>query len=154
MKSIQKISEQLILSLYLRQRKYGYVTDEIISFTRLAGEITAFVQTEELELAVEDEDFENILIALSRGSDTDLLNAFEYLRGKGLIKYDSSGSTSIDFEIYNIGLTSAGIDIIEGVDGAHTDKKNYQVTFNVKLENNINLESLFKAELGSIFKLI
>ena len=144
MKTIQKMAEQLLLSFYVMQSKKGYISQSVIAFE---GPSTWKFHTGE-------SDVREVLTSISAGSVINLKNAFQYLKEKRLIDFQSNGIFQEAIDIFNLSITAAGVDIIEGVDGAETDKRRYQMTFNVKLADNINLESLLKAELGSIFRLI
>lgn len=144
MKTIQKMSEELLLSFYVMQNKKGYITKNTIAFM---GPSTWRFHSG--ESAVRE-----VLTLISAGSVINLKNAFQYLKDKRLIDFQANGIFQESIEIYNLSITAAGVDIIEGVGGAETEKGKYQMAFNVKLADNINVESLIKAELGSIFKLL
>lgn len=97
-------------------------------------------------------DDEKIIEGLLEINDStlDLLAALHYLYDKFFINLkhvETSGS-----EIFhNIKVTAAGIDIIEGVERGEVEKNEFNVTFNIKVENNVSVDSLLKANLGSIF---
>jgi hypothetical protein len=54
--------------------------------------------------------------------------------------------------IHGFRVTASGVDIIEGVERDVTAKQNFTINFNIKVADNITVESLIKNELGSIFK--
>jgi hypothetical protein len=142
--TVQKMSEQLLLSFYVMQNKKGYISKGAI----------AFIGPSRWRFHSGESEVREVLTSISDESVINLKNAFQYLKDKRLIDFQSNGLFQEHIEIYNLSITAAGVDIIEGVDGAETDKGKYQTTFNVKLADNLNIESLLKAELGSIFKLL
>lgn len=126
------------------QNKKGYISQSVI----------AFIGPSKWRFHSGESEVREVLTSISAGSVINLKNAFQYLKEKRLIDFQSNGVFQVQIDIFNLSITAAGVDIIEGVGGAETDKGKYQMTFNVKLADNINVESLLKAELGSIFKLL
>ena len=53
---------------------------------------------------------------------------------------------------HGLRLTAYGVDIIEGIEKSDKEKEAFKINFNIKLAENINIESLIKAELGSLIK--
>jgi len=45
-----------------------------------------------------------------------------------------------------------GLILLKGLKGGEKEKNEFHVVFNIKLAENINIESLIKAELGSLIK--
>lgn len=86
-------------------------------------------------------------------SDLDIFNSLKYLIEKGYISTGKESKTLDGNEtIFDIKLTASGIDIIEGIERGNDEKKIFNLTFNINVENNMNIEGLIKAELGSILK--
>jgi hypothetical protein len=84
-------------------------------------------------------------------SDNDLFGALQYLNDLYLIEYkDSPDNTGSNF--FNFKVTAHGIQMVEGVEHSQEEKNQFNVTFNFNLENNVTIESLLKAHLGSLFK--
>ena len=52
--------------------------------------------------------------------------------------------------MFNFTVTAGGVDIIEGIERGEAERNNFYLTFNIKLADKINVESLVKNELGSI----
>lgn len=53
----------------------------------------------------------------------------------------------------NFHVMSGGIDIIEGIERGAEARKVFNVTFNFKLAENINIDSLLKNEMESLVKM-
>lgn len=84
-------------------------------------------------------------------TDNDLYNALVYLYDSGLIEYkDSKDNTGSHF--FNLKVTSYGIDMVEGIERGEEEKKIFNMTFNFNITNDVTIESLLKAEFGSLFK--
>ncbi len=83
-------------------------------------------------------------------SANDIFLAFNYLVAKKFIwvNEDKDGKGSISYR--RMGLEPEGIDIIEGIDRGSSEKKEFNVTFNINVENNMNVDSLIKANVGSL----
>ncbi|NCU29834.1 hypothetical protein EOM60_04480 [Candidatus Saccharibacteria bacterium] len=141
--TIQEAAQKILLIFYKRYTTQGFITDEVMQFEH-DSEWELDFDDELLRPALEDEIGSPILIK----------NALQYLDDKGLITFKTRGLLSGDFAAYLFSLTSRGVDMIEGVGGAGNTKTIYQNTFNVKLTDNINVESLLKTELkGSVLSL-
>jgi len=143
MNNIQETSEKLLLAFYKIHREEGTILDEVLSFEK---NTTWGASSDNIELLEK-------LLKLSNESALDLKNSLKYLKEKGLINFLSEGLLGGEVDIYNLEISSNAIDIIEGVTGAETSKSMYQTIFNVKLADNINLESLLSTKLGAEFKL-
>lgn len=142
--TIQQAAQKILLIFYKRYTSQGFITDEVMQFE----------YDDEWEL---DSDDELLKTALAEEVDSPILikNALQYLEDKRLISFKTRGLLSGDFMAYQFTITSTGVDMIEGVGGAGNTREIYQNTFNIKLAENINVESLIKAELkGSVFSLL
>jgi hypothetical protein len=140
MKPIKEIAGEILLYFYVLHRKNGFGSMDIIRFSGWD------------EITLPDQPgLSHDLLAICSGSAADLYNALKYLNEQHLlgirISRDSGGDSMHNFE-----LTAGGVDIIEGIERGQVERANFFVTFNIKLADNINVESLIKNELGSIFK--
>ena len=142
MKSIKKISGDVLLYLYSIQRKNGFPRDSILSFQR---------EDNGAKLSVSS-NFEKGIFKIASDSSVDLYNAIRYLEEKSFIDFNDSRDTS-GYCFINIRVTAFGVDIIEGIERDDEAKKEFNITFNIKIADNINIESLIKNELGSLVKL-
>lgn len=147
MTSIKKISGEILLYLYLLQRQdIGKLRGAMLSFGLWhlpEGKVGAQLdRRSETILGVSDFD---------AYTDNDLYNAFSYLYESGLIDYrdskDNAGSHFI-----NLKVTSYGVDMIEGIERGPEEKKIFNTTFNFNITNEMTIESLLKAEFGSLIK--
>lgn len=147
-KPIKTIAGEILLYFYFLQRKN--ITDlnmEIFSFL--------FKRTSENTLdgvVIPDRDktfFNNE--KFSEYTDVDIFNALTYLSDSYFITYSESKTTA-GSHIHNMKVTARGIDLIEGIERGQEEKKEFNITFNFNVKNNITVESLLKAELGSIIK--
>ena len=141
--TIQEAAQKILLIFYKRYVTQGFITNEVMQFE----------YEDKWELDFDDE----ILTAALRdevSSPIIIKNALQYLKDKGLITFKTRGLLSGNFAAYLFNLTSRGVDMIEGVGGAGNTRDAYQNTFNIKLADNINVESLLKTELkGSVLSL-
>jgi hypothetical protein len=149
MTSIKTISGEILLYLYLLQRQdVGKLKNVMLSFGmwHLPEGKNGAVLDHRSETIFKITDFDAY-------SDNDLYNALVYLYDSGLIDYrDSKDNTGSHF--LNLKVTSSGIDMVESIDRGAEEKKNFNVTFNFNITNDVTVESLLKTEFGSIFKLI
>lgn len=139
MKSTKKLSGELLLYFYAKQRQRGFNSHEIMRFT----------------------DWDNIKLVGQSGMEAevaklssnyaDLYNAILYLGEKGYLYFKQSRNSGGDM-IHSFRVTAPGVDIIEGVERDTAAKQNFTVNFNIKVADNITVESLIKNELGSVFK--
>jgi len=81
----------------------------------------------------------------------DIFNALIYLSDSYFVTYSESKTTA-GSHIHGMKVTAKGIDLIEGIERGREEKKEFNVTFNFNIQNNITVESLLKAELGSLIK--
>lgn len=143
MKNIKRIAGDILLIFYWEQRKIGSAHGEIIRFDISAdGKVTSFNCNSQLQAP---------LAGVADGSSVDAYNAVQYLFEKNLIegnRSDDTGGTSI----FNLRVSAQGIDVIEGIERGEEEKRIFNTTFNIKLSDNINVESLIKAEVGNLLK--
>lgn len=83
-------------------------------------------------------------------SDALLLNAFNYLLGKGLIANRNAKGSMGSLSLRGLHLTDMGIDVIEGVEQGTEGQKIVKSLFSFNFNANISLDSLLKAEVGNI----
>ncbi len=141
-KSLKRISGDILLLLYFLQRQEGYCDDGILSFDRKMKVI------EELNKSK----LGNKIIELTKNSIPDAFGAIRYLEEKGFISFNESDD-NMTYHFLNIRVTAYGIDIIEGIERGKEEKHEFHVTFNIKLAENINIDSLIKGEIENLFKL-
>jgi len=145
LKPIKTIAGQILLYFYyLHRTNPSLLSEWMMSFNK---------DTE--KIAIENRTNTEVIDRVKKieSNDIDIINALEYLGEKGFIvsgdpTFDMSGNGSF----YNIKLTSQGIDIIENIERSASERKNFEINFNMTVNNNVNVESLLKAELGSLFK--
>ena len=70
-----------------------------------------------------------------------------YLKSKKLISFREDKDSSA-ITLWNIEVDATGIDIIEGVGHNKEATKEFNIAFNLKLADNITLDSLIKNEVG------
>lgn len=138
---MKKIAGEILLYFYTLQRRSGLGSMENLVFT---GQNEPLSLTTESKLAKD-------LLSICDDSAPDLFNALRYLRERDFVSmyhHSPIGAEALNSFV----VTANGIDIVEGVERGADDRKRFYVTFNMKLADNINIESLIKNELGSIFK--
>ena len=81
----------------------------------------------------------------------DLLNAFMFLRDKRYIQSEERATSAARIYV-GIQLTGLGIDIIEGVERDRDGKKAFTETFNIVVDDNVNIERLVKDHLGALME--
>ncbi len=136
----------MLLLFYDLQRKLAFASDIILEFPR------SDVNPKTITLRNDSEIAKSIL-AVSNQSAADAYNALMYLKDKRFIFFDERPLNTLEIFI-NLRVTGAGTDIVEGVVRDDEGRKNFNITFNIKLAENITIDSLIKGELGSILKLI
>ncbi len=148
MKTIKQISGDILLYFYYLQRDdYSYLHDFTLSF-----QMRHFSNGEKSPvMGKKDNDICKNLLKISE-KDNDIYNALMYLYEKSFIELSNSKS-NVNDHFHNFKVSAYGIDIVEGIERGEEEKKNFNVNFNIKVKNNFNVESLLKAELGSILKL-
>ena len=85
------------------------------------------------------------------GNDNNVYNALAYLQSEGLIEMSKS-SDNVSDNFLNFSVSSMGVNIIEGIEKRAEERDNFYITFNIKLADNVNIDSLIKTELGSLIK--
>lgn len=140
-KSIKKIAGDLLIYLYSFQRENAFSLEALVLNFNLENGVNMTDRSK----------FGEVVIKIADNSSNDAYNAFKYLFESGFINYKVSTETRSS-SIYHINLTSAGIDIIEGIERGAKEKDKFNITFNIKLAETINIESLIKTELGSLIK--
>ncbi|MCK4635645.1 MAG: hypothetical protein KAT32_02180 [Candidatus Moranbacteria bacterium] len=150
MKTIKKISGDLLLYFYERKRRRGIENDISLNFD------LEFINDKD-ELKFEPlKDEEKDLLIISDNNFYNLYNSLQYLEEKGFISYNFFSKDGREI-FYNIHVIAHGVDIIEGIERDDKEAKdNFTFNFNIKLADNINIESLIKSELSgdlSLFKL-
>jgi hypothetical protein len=141
-KSLKKISGDVLLFLYFLQRRYGYCDDGILSFDRKM----------QIEEQLKNSKLGSKIIELTENSIPDAFGAIKYLEEKGFISFNES-IDNMTYHFINIRVTAYGIDIIEGIERGEEEKKEFHINFNIKLAENINIDSLIKGEINSLLKL-
>lgn len=83
--------------------------------------------------------------------DLDIYNSLIYLKDKNFLNFTKKVIKSRE-ALTSFEVTSDGLDIIEGVERGEGERKEFKVNFNLNVNNNFNVESLLKAEIGSLIK--
>jgi hypothetical protein len=142
MKPIKQIAGEILLYFYTLQRKNGSGSMESL----------VFLTSHDAPLTLEEQsDLSKDLLIICNDSAPDLYNALLYLKQRSFVSMGGSEPTGAK-TFNSFVVASSGIDIIEGIERGSNERNNFFVTFNIKVENNVNVESLLRAELGSIFK--
>lgn len=80
---------------------------------------------------------------------TDVLNAFMFLLNKDFI--ESRGRVTPEARIYvGIQLTANGIDIVEGVERGREGRREFEATFNIRVEDDISVDNLMRENLKNL----
>jgi hypothetical protein len=138
--SLKKIAGDVLLILYALQRRLGYCDDGVVSFERRMDN----------RAALEQSPLGNRLLQTC-SSVADVYNALRYLDEKAFISFTES-CDNMAYQFFNIRVIAGGVDIIEGIERGEAEREQFFITFNIKLADTINVESLMKNEIGSIFK--
>lgn len=138
-KSIKTIAGEVLLYFYAVQRKNGFGSMEVLSFS----------DWDNIHIAGQGQIADDIIKIDNNAAN--IYNSLLYLEGKHFLSFNSSRSTGGD-SFMDFRVTDTGIDIVEGVERDEPAKQNFTVNFNIKLADNVTIESLLKTELGSIFK--
>lgn len=142
MTPVKHIAGDLLLFFYDCQRKNGFAPKNVIRF---GGVFEGKIDLQD------NSEFGKQLLDVSRGSPADAYNALRYLEEKHFLAFGKSTDTAGDL-LHGFHVTAFGVDIIEGIERGPEEKNEFHVTFNIKLADNINVDSLIKAELGSLLK--
>jgi len=148
MKPIKTLAGKILLYFYSLQRNdYAKLYNLVLEF-----QMRHFVDKNEKSPKIINKDNEIVknLLEIS-GNDNNVYNALIYLQDKGFIKMSRSPDNTND-NFLNFSVLSGGIDIIEGIERGKNERKQFNVIFNIKVADNINIESLIKTELSSLIK--
>jgi len=151
MKLIKTIAGDLLLFFYVRQNKTGSIED-IIEFNNDIYRQQFVDDVSELkgkELK-NDSQLSKGILEIS-GNSNNAYNALRYLREKGFISWKEDG-TNLSELFFNLRVTASGVDIIEGIERGKNEKIQFNLFFNIKLADNINVDSLIKLQLDSLIK--
>lgn len=142
MKNIKTIAGDILLYLYKQQREKAFIaTYEILRFGKDNSSVVLSSDTK----------FSESILRISSRSSADAYNALSYLENGYFITLSKSKNTG-GVLINQIHVTDRGIDIIEGIEREQEARRTFSMTFNIKLADTINVESLIKNELGSLLK--
>ena len=138
MKPIKKIAGDILIFFYYIQRKNGTPIADILRFSNnFNGPI-----------AIEgNNQFNEGILKIASESHIDAYNAINYLYEKGFIECKIKSDTGGDDYIM-LKVSSSGIDIIEGIERGKDEKKEFNIIFNIKIAENMNIDSLIKTQLG------
>lgn len=140
MKPVKAIAGEILLYFYTLQRRRGFDSMEIIRFDGWDNiNIPASSQ------------LEKDLLTICKESAADLYNALSYLSEKYLLSFNKSRNSGGDM-LHGFKVTAGGMDIIEGIERGPEERNNFYLTFNIKVADNINVDSLIKNEIGSLLK--
>lgn len=149
MEPIKTIAGKILLYFYSVQRtEYAKLHDFSVSF-QMRHFSNPDERSPKMERSSTNELLENLLKISNR--DNDIYNALLYLNGSGFIEMKES-KDNVGIHLYNFQLSNHGIDIIEGIERGNDEKQIFNVTFNIKVADNVNVDSLVKAEVGSLLK--
>lgn len=146
---IKTIAGEVLLYFYLLQRRN--VTDLKYAMLNFRLRLSPETKIEGIEMQdrkisiLKEEKFDPY-------SDVDLFNAVTYLNELGLISYEEMKDVSGGSHINELKITARGIDLVEGIERGKQEKREFNITFNFNIKNDVTVESLLKAEFGSIFK--
>lgn len=139
---IKHIAGDLLLFFYDHQRKNGFSPRSVVRF---GGVFEGVINLQGKG------DLDGHLFEISRDNPADAYNALRYLEEKGFLDFKKSSDTGGDL-IHGFHVTAHGVDIIEGIERGPEERRDFHVTFNIKLADSINIDSLIKAELGNLLK--
>jgi hypothetical protein len=143
MENIKKFSGDVLLYLYARKREKGFEDDVLLRFDHCIADEKVSLNS--------NTDLTKDLLKITQNNDVDLYNSLQYLHEKGFIFYKRGLDTGGE-SLHNFHVTAQGVDIIEGVDYDEESRNNFNINFNIKLADNVTVESLIKNELGSLAK--
>lgn len=138
--TIKEIAGKILLYYYEIQRENPVKLHQATTFFELKppGEFKSIGGNDEI----------NTNLLKISDSTPDLYNAFNYLRQQGMLATDSNISNQYNF--HGMYVSDRGIDIIEGIERGEEEKRQFNITFNINVENNMNVESLVKANLSML----
>lgn len=144
-KPLKKIAGEILLYLYWMHRKNIPKLQNIhLNFTMWDLNLEGIVLTKREDSIFSINEFKEY-------TDNDLFGALQYLNDLYLIEYTERKNTT-GLKFLNFKVPAQGVQMVEGIQSSQEEKNEFNVTFNFNLENNITIESLLKAELGSLFK--
>lgn len=139
--TIKEIAGTVLLYLYEIQREQpAKLRFIVIDFNELSGG--------QVSLNCSDNSIKTALLKISENPN-DIYNAHRYLVNKSFIQ-SSEQSDAGSGEYIGCLLTDHGVDIIEGIERGDEEKAHFNFIFNIKVENNMNVESLIKANLSAL----
>jgi hypothetical protein len=83
--------------------------------------------------------------------DVDFYGSLKYLDECNLLAFSSGSDTAGEYFL-NMRVTAHGVDLVEGIERSDTERNEFNLIFNFNVTNNVTVDSLLKAEFGSIFK--
>lgn len=144
MKQINQFAGDILLLLYGLQVKNGFLDRRGISF---------HLNSEKLRI-IEGSTLVDPVLNLTDNSVPAAYGAMKYLIEEKLVSYEKGLGSGRRIIYRNLSVTSKGVKLIEDVGKGEAERKQFNLIFNIKLADKITVESLLKAELGSLFKLI
>lgn len=140
MKPIKTIAGELLLLMYTLYRNEAKLERVTIEFYDQKADFSA----KGIDNLKED------IIQIAE-SPLNAYNGLKYLEESGFIHFDLNIS-NVWYLLYNLEVTASGIDIIEGIERGEQERDYFYLTFNIQVNNNVNIDSLIKAEIGSLIK--
>ena len=109
----------------------------------------------EKQIKIIDKDnsvIQNLLKISNNGNE--IYNALVYLRDKKFIEVIAGNYLLEEYQEHfqKFRVSALGIDMIEGIERGKEEKSKFNIIFNIKLAENMNVESLLKTEVGSLIK--
>jgi len=143
-KPIKKIAGEVLIYLYDRQRKEAFALsyDAMLRFESVNSQVVLHGAGK----------FEKVLLHAANSQASDAYNALDYLQGYSFIEFIASHASGGSVTMHNFHVLQPGIDIIEGIEQDDESRHSFNVTFNFKLADNINIEALIKNEVESLIK--
>ena len=142
LKPIKKIAGELLIYLYNRERSEAFALKS--AMLRFNDALTT------VSLEGKDE-FTKVLLYAANDSSADAYNALEYLSEQMFIEARASRDSG-GVMMHGFHVTSRGVDIIEGIEQDQQLRNQFNITFNFKLAENINVDALVKNEIESLVK--
>lgn len=139
--TIKEIAGKVLLYLYEIQREQpAKLLFIVIEFDELPGG--------RFSLNCSENKIKTALLKISENPN-DIYNAHRYLVDKNFIQSSEQAMAGSGAYIGCL-LTDHGVDIIESIERGNEEKARFNLTFNIKVENNMNVESLIKANLSAL----
>jgi|GEM_PF-1118974 len=140
-KSIKRIAGDTLLFLYVMQRKGTAIENDVLSFDR---GLKNKEQIERLKIG-------RTLLQIANQSLSDVYNSLRYLAEKKFISF-KEGNDNMTYNFFNLRVMADGVDIIEGIERGNQEKNEFHIVFNIKIADNLSVDSLIKTEIGSLLK--